>query len=67
MSLCRRRLSACGTVWLADHFLPVLVSTNALWTMTSIESSYVITSLALVTLYSSTNELNGSCSRFDRP
>ncbi|KAH3821888.1 hypothetical protein DPMN_123656 [Dreissena polymorpha] len=25
MSLCRRRLSACATAWLADHFIPVLV------------------------------------------
>ncbi|KAH3845483.1 hypothetical protein DPMN_087764 [Dreissena polymorpha] len=62
MSLCLSILSAWDTAWLADHFLPVLVSMPAILIRSSEDSFSVTTILALATLYSSTTDDIGSWS-----
>ena len=67
MSLCWSLLLACSTAWLADHFLPVLVSIPALRIEPSCDCLSVITSRVLSTLNSSTKDDSGSCSGLVRP
>ncbi len=54
--------SACRMVPSAFHFRPVLTSIPAFATFESLESLYCNTSLALITLNSSSKDLSGSCS-----
>ena len=60
--LWRSLASASLTASSALHFLPVLTWIPALATFGSLESLYWTTSLALVTLNSSSKDLKGSCS-----
>ncbi|KAH3706606.1 hypothetical protein DPMN_065994 [Dreissena polymorpha] len=61
MSFCLSLLSAWVTAWLADHFLPVLVSMPAFLILSSLDSFRVTTSRAFDALNSSTNYESGSC------